>query len=430
MTMTLKNTIVTIWKNKRHFKLQIFGVTVLLVVAIFIINLISIKTSYDKKVKDYMASTTKYTASFQMSLSGVKGTVENVFIDSSKTKCFILTQYATTSALTMNANNYQMFVTNVNNNGKRTGEPKEKLTGEIYMFGSSGLVGIYLRSDKPFENNLKQLTFRSYSKFTANTSPYFRTTATDAQYDQCHIFFNPGGSNSQTIDFLEQHVDGNDFNLPEIYRQVKAVYDEKTNRDSIVQFYNDIMVVMNSISEYQNRLITNYNVDVPEFPQYIAGDKFVDVPVYDAQGVQVSTYKKFIPATIVPGGTEFDWYNGSLATGYFRLVPNTQNMTIRDYIYALNIDKSSRRVGDMTTEEWYFKDGTAVRLKSDSTTTTYEQEIVNNIKGYEKQLNKYIELKTNYQTKYLPNLLLLESDSTSVGQSYTVRKDENTVMIY
>lgn len=430
MTMTIKDTFGTIWKNRRHFKLQIFGVTVMLVVAIFIINLISIKTSYDKKVKDYMSSTTKYTTSFQMSLSGVKGTVDNVFIDKTKTKCFIFAQMEGTNSLTMAANNYQLFVTDVNNSGKRTGVPKEVLNGEIYMFGSTGIVGIYLHSDKPFENNLKELIFRSYSKFTANTSPYFRTTATDAQYDQCHIFFNPGGSNSETIDFLENHVDGADFNLPEIYRQVKSVSTEKTYRDEIMKFYDELAMVMNKLSEYKGRLDVNYNVDVPDFPQYIKGDYFADIPIFDTEGVQVGTYKKFIPATIVPGGTEYDWYSGSLASGYYRLVPNTQNMTIRDYIYALNADKGNRRVGDMKTETWYFKDGTEVRLKGDSTTTTYEQEIVNNIKAYEKQLNKYIELKTEYQTKYLTNLLLLESDSASVGQSYTVRKDVNTVIMY
>lgn len=66
----------TLWQNRRHFKLQIFGVTVLLVVTIFLINLLTIKTAYDKNVNNYMSSTVQYTSSFTMSLSGTTGTIE------------------------------------------------------------------------------------------------------------------------------------------------------------------------------------------------------------------------------------------------------------------------------------------------------------------------------------------------------------------
>lgn len=428
--MAIKTTLVTIWKNRRHFKLQIFGITVLTVVCIFIANLVSIKISYDKKLNNYLSSTSKYTSSFQMSLSGVKGTVDNVYVDNSKTQCFILAKLANTASLTMVANNYQMFVSNVNYDGSNAGTPEENFTGEIYMFGSTGIVGLYIKSDVPFENTMKQLTLRSYTKYTANTSPYFRTTATDAQYDQCHIFFNPGATDTKTIDFLENHVAGTDFDLSGVYRQVNSVNKETEIRNNILQYYDDLIAVMNKIMEYQNRLENAYNVDIPELPKYIKGDYFDDVAIYDAEGVQIGSYRKYIPATIVPGGTEYDWYNGNIMEGYFKLVPNTKKMTVRDYIYALNTDKSTRRIPDMYTEEWYYKDGTQVRLKTDSTTTSLELEVIENIKLYENQLDKYIELKKTYQTEYLTDLLLLESDSATVGQVYSVRKDENAILKY
>lgn len=430
MFMAIKTTLVTIWKNRRHFKLQIFGMMVFTVILIFVVNLISIKITYEKKLNNYLSSTSKYTSSFQMSLSGVKGTVSKVYVDNSKTQCFILAKLVSTSSLTMVANNYQMFVTNVNYGGSNAGTPDENFTGEIYMFGSTGLIGLYLKSDVPFENTMKQLTLRSYTKYTSNTSPYFRTTSTDAKYDQCHIFFNPGATGTQTIDFLENHVQGTDFDLSGVYRQVNSVNKEKEIRNNILQFYDDLIAVMNKIMEYQNRLENAYNVDVPELPKYIKGDYFDDIPIYDAEGVQIGSYRKYIPATIVPGGTEYDWYNGNILDGYFKLVPNTTKMTVRDYIYALNTDAGTRRIPEMKSDEWYYKDGTEVRLKSDVTTTSLELEVVNNIKLYEKQLDKYIELKKAYQTEYLTDLLLLEANSATVGQIYSVRKDENCVLKY
>lgn len=424
--MAIKSTLTVIWKNRRHFKMQIFGMTVLLVVCIFIANLISIKISYNKKLNNYIESNTIYTSTFQLSLSGVKGTVNKVFVDSAGKQCFILASLDNTTNLAMDAKNYQMLVSNVKYNGVNDGKPKEVLDGEIYMFGSSGIIGLYLYSDIPFENTMKQLTLRSYTKYTSNTSPYFKTTASDAKYDQCHLFFNPGGTKKTTIDFLEKHTPGTEFDLTEIYRQVNTSKDEAEQRKEILQFYDDLSAVMRKISEFKSRLENSYNVEVPEFPEYIKGDYFDNVVVYDENGVEINSYRKFVPATIVPGGTEYDWYNGSIASSYFKLVPNVKNMTIRDYIHALNRDKQTRTVPSITIKEWYYRDGTPVNMdiKTDVTATKLEVEIVNNINSYQNHLKDYMKLKTKYQTEYLPNLLLLESNSGSVGQVYTVRKNK------
>lgn len=424
--MAIGSTMALVWKNRRHFKMQIFGVTVLLVICIFVANLISIKVSYNKQLNRYIASNTMYTSTFQLSLSGVKGTVDKIFIDSTGTQCFILASLKSTVNLATDAKNYQMYVTNVNYDGTNNGTPEENIQGEIYMFGASGIVGLYLYSDVPFENTMKQLTLRSFTKYTSNTSPYFRTTASDAQYDQCHLFFNPGGTNKKTIDFLEKHIPGTEFDLTEIYRQVNTSKEEVAIRKDILQFYDDLSAVMRKIMEYRKRLNDSYNIAVPDFPEYVQGDYFDDVIVYDAEGVEIGSYRKYVPATIVPGGTEYDWYNGSIATGYFKLVPNVKNMTIRDYIYALNRDKKSRIVPSTKIKDWYFNDGTPVNMNIDAdiTATSLEREIINNIDIYEDLFNQYMKLKTKYQTEYLPNLLLLESTSGAVGQVYTVRKDK------
>ena len=184
------------------------------------------------------------------------------------------------------------------------------------------------------------------------------------------------------------------------------------------------------IFEYQKRLSDSYNVEIPELPDCIKGDYFDNIVVYDAEGVETGSYKKYVPATIVPGGTEYDWYNGSVLTGYFKLVPNTKNMTIRDYVYALRTDKDSREAPDVKIKVWYYKDGNEVRMVTDSTTTSLEKEVINNINNYQELLKNYLKLKTQYQTDYLPALLLLENDSGSVGQTYSVRNDAEAILVY
>lgn len=431
--MAIGSTMALVWKNRRHFKLQIFGITVLLVVCIFVANLISIKVSYNKKMANYIHSNTQYTSSFQLSLSGVEGTIDKVYIDSTGQQCFVLASLKDTTSIAIDAGNYQMLISNVNSDGTNNGKPEENIKGEIYMFGSSGIVGLYIYSDIPFENTMKQLTLRSYKKYTSNTSPYFKTTASDAKYDQCHIYFNPGGTNKKTIDFLEKHVPGTEFDLTEIYRQVNTSQEEKTIRQEILQSYDDMTAVIRKIVEYRKRLSESYDIDVPDLPEFIKGDSFDDIDIYDAEQNKIGSYRRFVPATILPGGTEYDWYNGSVATGYFKLIPNIKSsMTIRDYINALSNDKATRTVPSVKTKEWYYKDGTPVVTKNNmpNTATKLEIEIANNIEKYEEQLDEYLKYKSKYQTDYLPELLFLEFNSGSVGQVYSVRNDENTVITY
>ena len=428
--MAVGNTVKIIWQNRRHFKMQMFGIMVFIIVAVFVLNLVSIKTRYDKLMRNYMSSTTQFTSSTQMSLSGIRAAVSCIYVSSDKTKCFIALSYETTQGLTTDASQYQVFVSDVNDSGAYVDTPDENITGEIYMFGSSGIMGIYLQSDVPFVNTMKELILRSYAKYTSNTSPYVYRTATDASYDQCHIYFNPGSTGSSTIDFLENHVDGTDFSLVDIKRQITTISEEENQRQLIRDCYEDISSQIKLITEYRTRLSNDYGVELPDLPDYIAGDSFGYMYIYDSEGNVAEQYVKFVPATIVPGGTEYDWYVGSIFTGYLKLVPGIGDMTAKEYLNALEADRRSRSKPVTATETWYYKDGTEVSLSTNSLSTTFEKEVVSNIKAYETALDDYITLKTTYQTEYLPNLIELEYDTSMLGQAYTVRRDENTVITY
>lgn len=419
----------TLWRNRRHFKLQMFGVAFFVTISVFLANLFSIKIVYDNGVEQYMTSTVKFTANFQMSLSGVKGTIDNIFVDRSKTQCFVLATLADDSVLTMDAGQYQMFITNTTPDGVSNGAPREPMTGEIYMFGTTGRIGMYFKSAIPFDNRMKKITLRSYKKYTANTKPYFMTIASDAQYDQCHIYFNPGGSSAQTIEFLEKHAVGSDFKMSEIYRQITTVGEYEKVREALEKCQNDIISLYGRMREYKNRLTTNYGLKLPDMPDWIEGDKFETVETKDKNDNVTETRQRFVPATILPGGTDYDWYRGTVNDGYYHLIPDKGDMTMREYLIKLAADKKARKVSGAEFKTWYYEDGSEV-VFAEKYATKYETEMQTTMKEYQQLFNDYLTLKSKYQTELLPSFIEMELESETIGQAYTVRRDKKTLVIY
>lgn len=419
----------TLWQNRRHFKLQIFGVTVLLVVTIFLINLLTIKTAYDKNVNNYMSSTVQYTSSFTMSLSGTTGTIEKIYVDSTKTRCFILAQLNSTSNIAMDAANYQMLLTNTNSDGIAEGKPKEQLTGEFYMFGSSGRIGLYIKSDIPFENRMKKVSIRSYKQYLGDTSPYYVSTPTDAQYDQCHIFFNPGGTSATTMPFLETHADGTDFSMSEIYRQTDTANAYSDTRAKLTTCINDMLTTVQQVSEYKTRLSSNYDVAVPESPTWFKDEGFDVSKTVDDNGDVIEQHWVYMPATILEGGLDFDWYAGDVDSGYFHLVTDSNDMDLREYLLALSSMPNRIKADQFRVETWYYNDGTEVAFNK-SMMTDYEKEVQSVMDNYVSLLNKYLDLKKSYQTDYLPALLKSEFESQTIGQAYTVNRIDNVLLTY
>ncbi len=408
-----------IWKNRRHFQLQFFGVVTFMVVLVFVVNLITIKVNYENNRKNYAETTSVRTTTFTMSQSRTKGTINGVFVNYAKDRCFIVATLSNMSNMTLDANYYSMYVTNCNISGKESGTPDEDISGEIYIFAKN-VIGLYLKSDRPFENNLKKLTFLSYYNMNANSS----------SYDSGIIYFNPGATQTRNIEFLEYHVDGEPFTLTDIMRQTNSVKEEKEIRTDIMNCYQTMQNDIKLIGEYSKRLQSTYNVSVTAFPMYIAKDKFDKIPLYDETGNEIGSYTKFIPATIVPGGTEYDWYRGSILNGYYNLVPNASNIPIKDYINGLTADKNSRESPEVKSDKWYYQDGTEVILRDKDITTALEQDVKNAIDTYEDILENYIKQKTDYQAKYLPELLKLEMNSDYSMYSYSVRNDEKTCVVY
>lgn len=422
--MAIKNLLTTFWLNRRHFKMQIFGVSVFICVSVFLLNLLSIKVDYDKEVAEILATKVNYTSYFNMSKSNTGVTVNKIFVDSTKTKCFILLAFDNMDNMPADAAYYQMFITNT---GKGAKDVKEHITGEIYMFGANGMMGLYLHSDVPFANQPKRLTIRSYKNLTKTSD----SNSKSKKYDDGVMVFNPGGQNSKSISFLEYHDDAVDFNYTDIYRQTYAVNDEAVIRQNIQTCYDQMRSDIAKLIEYADRIKTLYNVKRPDLPYYFDGDSFENSDIYDNDGNVVGSYVRFIPKTVVPGGTDFDWYRGNIVSSYYYYVPNTKKKTISQYLQGLTDDKNSRgKVPKVKSKDWVYFDGTPVNLEDNRNMTTAERTVYDAITDYETTLQDYMDLKNKYQTEYLRQLLELELNSDFSYQLYTVNRKDDVLMIY
>lgn len=411
----------TVWQNRRHFKLHAFGFAVFLMVGVFAVNLILMSVQHNHLVAQANSVRVKLTSGFTMSASGVSGSVERIFVDNTKQNCFILLYFNDISRMTANVNAYRLAMVDIDTNGKQSEIKKENFSAEIYLWGSTGYMGIDLHSDAPFKNHPKLLLLQTNSAVGSSSNNYS---------DKGRFVFNPGGTAATTIDFYEKFISKQqDLSLSTIYRQIYSVTPEKDARQALINTYSSLKSSRTSIVEYRNRLISNYNIDVPAIPEVISGDAFDTVNFYNAEGEVTGYYTKYNPAVIVPKGMDFNWYIQDINKGYFTAVADKKDKTtIREYLQVLRSDTAEAPVVTVSTSTMKYKDGTDIIIPEDEAAqTVYEKAMLRDIELYNQALTGYLDTKTKYQTELLPALLELEQQADLMNAPYTCKSGEGVL---
>ena len=214
-----------------------------------------------------------------------------------------------------------------------------------------------------------------------------------------------------------------------IYRQIYSVTPEKDARQALINTYSSLKSSRTSIVEYRNRLISNYNIDVPAIPEVISGDAFDTVNFYNAEGEVTGYYTKYNPAVIVPKGMDFNWYIQDINKGYFTAVADKKDKTtIREYLQVLRSDTAEAPVVTVSTSTMKYKDGTDIIVPEDEAAqTVYEKAMLRDIELYNQALTGYLDTKTKYQTELLPALLELEQQADLMNAPYTCKSGEGVL---
>jgi hypothetical protein len=374
-----------------------------------------------------LGSKALYTTEFTTSRTNVTGEVENVYTSKDKTKAFVLMKFSDVDKMSTNADNYQAFLTGASAKGNQA-TLKSYPSGSIYVFGTTGYMGVYLVNTNGFPTQILDLTMRCDSELSETTDTTRVDDAKDdasfAKHDQFKVYFNPGASGATNIACLDSDKAPSKLDL---YNQMVVDTEKKDIEKKLTTDLEMMRTNLNQIQEYTDRLKNTDGIQVPDTPAVIAGDSITQDP--DTKKYTV----KF--KSVVDGGYDFDWQNTSIEKGWLdKLIAKTDSPTMTyDQYFAMQAKarKNSTQGNSIDTDiEWTFQDGTLLEdLNSDGNSTKYTS-VNNDCQKLIAAWNTYYQNKTNYQTDDLESLLSLEATAKQVQESASVNTSKKVIQCY
>lgn len=412
----------------KHHTIERFGVIFcILSVSLFLVTL-SIMGKHQKDNSTQITEQAMYTQVFKTSLTGVQGAVENIYTNSTKTKAFILLKFDDMKSISTDANEYQMFLTGSNLAMTPT-ELTVNPSGSIYMFGSTGYMGVYLAEARGFDKQILDLVVRC-NKQIANTSETADADPVDAsfsKYDQFRIYLNAGGNDALVADILDTKEE---LKISDMYEAFITSPQEQVVRSGLTSMIDTMKLDLDRIAEYEQRLLTA-KIQIPDAPKIIQGDYYevTDGGTPDDTSDDV-TY--IVTNTIVPTGFDFNWYNGSVRSGYLKELAGDK--TFSNYLSAKLEDSEETPCGDpktcyipfsMSDITWRRSDGSLFNADVNSAIATNSDiAIANDIAGLQEAWRTYYGNKTNYQISGLRGLLMLEADVADSNSNFTINNED------
>lgn len=413
----LKSTL----KLGSHYKIERFGISFgLLSLALIAVLGIGLSQKMEKD-KATMVEKVIYTEKFVTSRTNLEGEVYDVFINKDKTRAFLMLKFEEISKISANAKDYQMFMTPAKTVGNNL-TWKSRPAGSIYMFGSTGYMGVYLVNEKGFDSQILQLTIRANAEMVPVTAAVKDETGDISfeKYDQFRVFFNPGASHAKEVKSLSD----DQLDVTKVFEELVLTAEENKVKESLTKRVEELRVTLNAIGEYTRRS-QDVNIDgqrliVPSATKDIVGDK-----VESKDGVLY-----FRPQYVYPGGYDFDWQNGSVKAGYSKLVTK-DGLSLFETIRAKKTERDDITDTNVTRLNWALSNGVDfMKLVEEQGNLTIVKEAHTNVSSLINAWSYYQNAKRNYQTKELLKLLDLELTLENVRTNYTINTNENVLKLY
>lgn len=404
-----------------------------------------------------LGETALYNSTFIASRTGVKGTVEPVYVNQDRNRALVLMKFDTPSQMSSNAADYYVYGTGID--GGPGGSPtklKTPLAGAIYSFANTGYLGIILEAPDGFAPQLINLTVRARKELM---TPRNQPTAAGMdnsfiEHDQWRIVINPSASGAQHLPAL----DGERIPEPEeVFAYAVTWRSEQAKRKVLDAKLADMKTQLTRISNFTSTMAqTNVRVGAdpsvrllpPALPREIEGDSITGMdstalrraldegPADQIEGIGTKTQRArmldtfsdgymvntFVlnSAVTMSGGTDFDWRQRSVADGYFKTL-GTGEPAISDYLAKL----STQPIPSMSSREllWPLSNGQSITdLRPGDTGSKPLIELRNNaMTAYD----SYFALKRSYQTVDLLELLVMEQTLDQVASGSTKASGPN-----
>lgn len=413
----------SIFKKGKHFRIERFGIGAIILISCMALVLASCLFSKIKESRTAMTEDAVYSTEFITSRTKQQGDVIDVYTSKDKTKAFLLLKFENMSQMSRDANNYEAFLT-----GSTLKMKKDKLksapSGIIYMFGSTGYMGIYMVETEGFPKQILDLTVRCDVELATVDESAIETDYDESflLYDQFKIYFNPGGTAATTLDCLNSEKPPTAYDL---YTQSVIALQEKELRETldadVVKLHKDLQMIDEATSR-----VSALNIQVPKAPAVISGDK-VDVDKQE-DGTEILTYK---PAKVVAHGFNFDWRSGSVYEGYIDKLIAGKKVTYMQYLKSKSDELDDKFELPDGADGWLKVDGTPIPASADEAESAASYaSMIDDITSLIRAWDTYYEDKKQYQTEDLKELLSLEIEAKSIKDSVTVNSGEYSLYCY
>lgn len=435
------------FKIGSHYKIERFGI-LFLVLSFLLSFLTAVAWIKDIEVEDNAFKTVVgYTTSFKSSLSKASGDVVNVFENAQKTKVFILLKFDSDSVpnISTDANMYRLLVTGLNKDTLKPEAARSKPTATLYMLGSSGYMGIMLHEAAGFPLQILQVIVRMDRNFVGG-SPTEVSSDLDSSFrenDQFAININPGADRETVIsaEFLDKETSPT---VMDIYALAESDDAENEARQTLSDDLRQMELLFIKMKEYENRL-ESVSIELADMPEYINGDRIVTyfgdeeltmtssenyvypeghekagaiIPDSELRRVLVSDY-------VIPGGYNFDWYNGNIHDGYIDDLRGDKSASV--FLRDNRQEKYSSSL-PLSGIKWYYTNG--IEFSYDSQLDLSDVASINtNIQTLMQTWQEYYTLKIKYERQDLESLLLLERSLSDVETSFSINTNENNIWL-
>ena len=350
-----------------------------------------------------LSSNALYSSSVTLSRTGQTGKVEGVFVNKDKTRGMVLIKMSDADKISSSAKDYKAFTSAVNL--KQQPEELESVPqGSIYVFGSSGYIGLYFVDNAGFNSQIFKSTIRLEKEFVAvdpkNLSDEVAGTSY-SEYDQMDIYFNLGASKAVQLKSLDKA----DFSVQDLYIEAVGSKTDDEQRALLTEDLIQMSKLKLQIDEQRGRLeavsIDGVGLVVPDLPEEVKSDSF------SGSGDDIMMTTDFTYA----GGININWHKLKLEDGYFNSIDNNtvnpDGLSLARWLVKLRNDASSANQTTSYKHDWVMSDGTSLNqfVNDLGVDNSAVSDLNKQVQNYTSLISQYMALKYQYQTKDLRNLI-------------------------
>ena len=355
---------------------------------------------------EMLASRAIYTTESTFSRTGESAKVAGVFTNSDNTRGMVLIKFPEGTNISSNASDYKVFTTASN-----LKKGKERLvsqpSGSIYVFGTSGYVGLYFVDNNGFSSQIFKSTIRMEKEFKSVDDKKINKEQLPgesySQYDQADFYYNLGATGASKLLTLDK----SDFSVQDFYVEAIGSKLNDKKRTEISEKLNDMSKKLLQIKEIKLRLestaVDGVGLIVPELPKEISSDS------YSGSGENILYTTDYV----YPGGLNFNWKDVDIKTGYFKTINNKtlnpEGLSLSRFLVKLRNDQSGSSIQKFE-HKWVMSDGSKFEdfVRTVGLDNSGVESMNGNVIKYTSLIDEYMSLKREYQTKDLKDLLSLD----------------------